>query len=104
MNRTIILSALAMALSCGTALAQAPKTPAHPTPAATTSGAPSAPKYSTEAAAKTACGSDPVVWANSSSKVLHPSGDRYYGKTKQGSYMCQSAAVQAGYHMTKEKS
>ena len=32
-------------------------------------------KYKTEADAKGACGSDPIVWANTSSKILHAGGD-----------------------------
>ena len=58
-------------------------------------------KYKTEGDAKGACGSDPVVWANTSSKVLHNSGDKFYGHTKHGVYVCQSAALKAGYHTAK---
>jgi hypothetical protein len=58
-------------------------------------------KYKTEADAKGACGSDPIVWANTSSKILHASGDKYYGHTKHGAFVCQSAAQKAGYHATK---
>ena len=58
-------------------------------------------KYKTEADAKGACGSDPIVWANTSSKVLHASGDKYYGHTTHGAYVCQSAAQNAGYHAAK---
>lgn len=58
-------------------------------------------KYTTEAAAKGACGSDPIVWANTSSKILHANGDKYYGHTKHGAYVCQSAAQKAGYRVAK---
>jgi hypothetical protein len=58
-------------------------------------------KYKAEADAKGACGSDPIVWANTSSKVLHASGDKYYGHTIHGAYVCQSAAQNAGYHAAK---
>jgi hypothetical protein len=27
------------------------------------------------------------------------SGDRYYGKTKRGAFMCQRQAMQDGYHV-----
>ncbi len=58
-------------------------------------------RYKTEAEAKQACAGDTVVWANTSSKVLHPSGDKYYGHTKRGAYVCQTAAQSAGYHLAK---
>ena len=58
-------------------------------------------QYKTEADAKSACGSDPVVWANTASKILHANGDKYYGNTKRGAYVCQSAAQKAGYHAAK---
>jgi hypothetical protein len=56
-------------------------------------------QFSTEQAAKTHCPGDTIVWANTGgSKAYHTSGDRYYGKTKRGAYMCQKEADQAGYH------
>jgi hypothetical protein len=58
-------------------------------------------RYNTEAEAKQACAADTVVWANTSSKVLHTSGDKYYGHTKRGAYVCETAAQSAGYHLAK---
>ena len=58
-------------------------------------------KYKTETQAKQACAGDTVVWANTSSKALHPSGDKYYGHPKRGAYVCQSAAQNAGYHLAQ---
>ena len=109
--------ASAIALMCfltmpGVAVAQAPSISPPPgtlhaptrTGAGTSTGQPTTStlaRYKTEAEAKQACAADPVVWANTSSKVLHPSGDKYYGHTKRGAYVCQTAAQSAGYHLAK---
>lgn len=56
-------------------------------------------QYSTEVTAKAHCPTDTVVWANlGGSKAYHVSGDKYFGKTKHGAYMCKKDAEQTGYH------
>lgn len=58
-------------------------------------------QFKMEAEAKSACGSQRVVWANTSSHVLHTAELKYYGKTKRSAYMCEDKATQSGYHMAK---
>jgi hypothetical protein len=43
------------------------------------------------------CGSEPPVWALQSPKVYLVPGDRLYGKTKHGRYICRSEAHAEGY-------
>ena len=40
-----------------------------------------------------------IVWVNMHKKTYHEPGDPYYGRTKNGQYMCKAAADAAGYHM-----
>ena len=90
--------------------ATAPAAPAaSPSPAASPAAAPSskpthmskaattgAGEFASEAEAKGHCPSDTVVWVNNRSHKYHYSGDRYYGATKHGAYMCEGDAKAAG--------
>lgn len=56
-------------------------------------------RFASEAQAKRACAGAAVVWANPDSRVFHPEGSQFYGKTQQGGYMCRPAAEKAGYRI-----
>ena len=42
------------------------------------------------------CTSSDIVWVNLHRKTFHDPGDPWYGKTKNGEYMCRNDAVAAG--------
>jgi hypothetical protein len=52
--------------------------------------------FASEKAAQQHCPSDKVVWANTASGIYHLKGQRWYGRTKAGAYVCQQEATKAG--------
>jgi hypothetical protein len=77
------------------ASAPTPAAPAAPTPKSTAMTA----KPSTAATRTAAPGGGPgMVWLNTSTKVYHCYGTKYYGTTKAGSYMSEADAKAKGAH------
>jgi len=76
--------------------------PAKPAPAAA-SAPTGANQFAAEALAKARCPTDTVVWANLDSKVYHFSGNKNYGTTKEGAYMCEKDAMGQGVRAAKNE-
>jgi hypothetical protein len=99
----LVISLFLFLAAAGPALAQAAATK-PPATAPSTSASASSAQFHTEAAAKAHCPGDTVVWATlSRSHVYHLSGDRYYGKTRRGAFMCQKDADAAGMHQSSRR-
>jgi hypothetical protein len=57
--------------------------------------------FPTEQQAQQHCPADVVVWLNLPSGVYHFKGQRWYGATKNGAYVCKKGADQAGDRATR---
>jgi hypothetical protein len=49
------------------------------------------------------CGNGQPVWTNPRSHTFFESTAPFYGRTKNGTYMCQADALAAGYHKASGK-
>jgi hypothetical protein len=52
--------------------------------------------FDTEDSAQQHCARDVVVWLNIPSGIYHYKGERWYGRTKHGAYVCEKEAIAAG--------
>lgn len=58
-------------------------------------------EFTTEQEAQKHCPSDVVVWLNLPTGIYHFKGQRWYGATKSGAYVCKAEADKAGDRATK---
>jgi hypothetical protein len=59
------------------------------------------PLFPTEQQAQRHCPADVVVWLNLPSGVYHFKGQRWYGATKSGAFVCKGEADAAGDRATR---
>jgi hypothetical protein len=74
-----------------------------PAPKRTPAMATGAGEFATEAESKAHCPADTTVWVNTKSHKYHFSGNRSYGTTKKGAYMCEADAKAAGDVAAKDE-
>jgi len=104
MSRFLTAAALAalLAVPVSLAIAQtaAPVAPAPAAAARAPAAAPALPagRFHTDAEAKAHCPTDVVVWATKEGQTYHTHGERLFGKTKLGAFMCKKDAEAAGLH------
>lgn len=57
--------------------------------------------FTTEGEAQAHCQRDVVVWLNIPSGIYHYKGERWYGRTKHGAFVCEKEAIAAGDRATE---
>ena len=86
------------------AAAPSPSPPSPSTAAPSTSPSPPSNRFSTESAAKAHCPDDTVVWvASTRTRFYHLSGERSYGRSRRGAYMCLKDAQSAGMRQYRRR-
>jgi hypothetical protein len=58
-------------------------------------------QFTTEEQAQTHCPNDTVVWLNLPTMIWHYKGQRWYGRTKNGAYVCKEEAAASGARATR---
>jgi len=85
----------------------APPAPATPKRTTSTKATPNEPtgagQFATEPQAKAHCPADTVVWVNLDSRIYHYSGNRSYGTTKTGAYMCERETGGQGFRAARNE-
>jgi hypothetical protein len=77
------LGGVALLLGALTGTATMAQTPVHQPPAGMT------------------CPGDKLVWVNTQSHVYHFQGERYFGSTKEGKFVCEHVADKEGDRPTR---
>ncbi len=62
---------------------------------------PSATSSSSSTSAASRCSGDMLVWVNSRSGIYHLPGTRWYGRTREGRFMCERQADADGYRAAR---
>jgi len=97
-------SAPAPTIAAPAAPSAAAVTPGSPAPRGSSVGLPSAElQFETARQARDHCPTDTVVWANLASKVYHFYGERGYGSTRRGAYVCEADALSVGMKSGKNE-
>src|ERR1700733_16339240 len=99
-----LLLALAFVIGLVPLAANASKTSAMPAAqtALQVAAARSLQLFSTPQAAQKHCPNDMVVWLNTRTGIYHYAGQRWYGNTEYGAYVCEKEAIAADDRATRK--